>query len=44
MIPLDKIEGELQYLKIGLEKTSGEKEKEAWGWIQKRLNDFKKKI
>ena len=44
MIPLDKIEEELQYLKIGLEKTSGEKEKEAWGWIQKRLNDFKKKI
>ena len=36
MLPIDKIENELEYLKIGLEKTSGEREKEAWEWIQKK--------
>ena len=40
-ISTDKIKTELEYLKIGLEKTSGTKEKEAWGWIQKKINDFK---
>ncbi len=33
MLPLKKIDAELAYLHIGLEKTAGEKEREAWGWL-----------
>ena len=28
-----KIEAEIAYLKIGLEKTAGDREREAWGWL-----------
>jgi len=33
MLPLEKIQAELDYLRIGLEKTAGERELEAWGWL-----------
>lgn len=33
MLPMEKIQSELDYLKIGLEKTAGEREREAWGWL-----------
>ncbi|MFA5018096.1 MAG: DUF447 domain-containing protein [Methylobacter sp.] len=33
MIPLEKIQAEIDYLRIGLEKTAGERELEAWGWL-----------
>ncbi len=41
-ISTEKIRTELEYLKIGFEKTSGKKEKEAWEWIQNKFNDFEK--
>jgi len=41
MLPLTKIEAEIEYLRIGLEKTAGEKEIEAWGWIMAVLDQFK---
>ncbi len=41
MLPLEKIENELNYLKIGLEKTAGERELEAWTWLMEVLEDFK---
>ncbi|MBK8814370.1 MAG: DUF447 family protein [Methylococcaceae bacterium] len=43
MLPLEKIETEIAYLQIGLEKTAGERELEAWGWIIEAFNDFKRK-
>ncbi|MEQ1545514.1 DUF447 domain-containing protein [Methyloglobulus sp.] len=43
MLPLSKIESEIEYLRIGLEKTAGERELEAWGWILAVLDDFKGK-
>ncbi|NOU22793.1 MAG: DUF447 family protein [Methyloglobulus sp.] len=43
MLPLTKIESELEYLRIGLEKTAGEHELEAWGWIMEVLEDYKSK-
>jgi hypothetical protein len=43
MLPLEKIESEIAYLQIGLEKTAGERELEAWGWIMDALADFKRK-
>ena len=32
-LPWDKIQSELDYLRIGLEKTAGDRELEAWGWL-----------
>lgn len=43
MLPLQKIESEIDYLRIGLEKTAGDREMEAWGWIMEFLNEFKGK-
>ena len=43
LLPLTKIESELDYLRIGLEKTAGEQELEAWGWIMEALNNYKGK-
>ncbi len=40
MIPLNKIKDEINYLKIGLDKTAGEKELEAWNWIEKKIRIF----
>lgn len=43
MLPVEKIETELAYLKIGLEKTAGPIELEAWGWLMTALAEFKGK-
>jgi uncharacterized protein len=42
MLPLTKIESEVEYLRIGLEKTAGERELEAWGWIMDVLDNHKR--
>lgn len=33
MLPVEKIKAELDYLRIGLEKTAGDREQEAWAWL-----------
>ncbi len=33
MLPMEKIESEINYLAIGLNKTAGDRELEAWGWL-----------
>lgn len=33
----DKIDQELAYLSIGLEKTAGEQEREAWSWLMETI-------
>jgi uncharacterized protein len=33
MLPVDKIEREIGYLRIAIEKTAGDKEREAWSWL-----------
>jgi uncharacterized protein len=43
-LPLTRIVSEIEYLRIGLEKTAGERELEAWGWIMAVLGEFKGKI
>ncbi|CAI8891792.1 DUF447 domain-containing protein [Methylocaldum szegediense] len=42
MLPWDKIESELAYLRIGLEKTAGPAELEAWGWLMEAVEAFKR--
>ena len=42
MLPDDKVNSEIEYLKIGLEKTAGEREREAWDWLMEKIVEFKK--
>jgi hypothetical protein len=37
----DKIEAELAYLRIGLEKTAGERELQAWSWLMQHIESHK---
>lgn len=39
----DKVRNEYEYLKIGFDKTAGENEKDAWVWIEKKINKYFKK-
>jgi uncharacterized protein len=41
MLPLEKIDTEINYLRIGLEKTAGDKELEAWGWLMTVIDEHK---
>ncbi len=40
MLPLDKIQAEIDYLRIGLEKTAGANELEAWGWLMAKVEEY----
>lgn len=40
MLPREKIARELEYLEIGLHKTAGERELEAWDWLMQEINRF----
>ena len=42
MISMDKIDREIEYLKIGIDKTAGPNELEAWRWIQDKILSYKK--
>ena len=39
-LPRDKVETELAYLTIGLEKTGGPREREAWDWLMAAVKRF----
>ncbi len=41
MLPWDKIQAELAYLRIGMEKCAGEREREAWGWLMEKIEAFR---
>lgn len=41
MLPWEKIITEIEYLKIGLKKTAGEREFEAWQWLMEKIEIFK---
>jgi uncharacterized protein len=36
-LPRDKIEAELGYLAIAMDKTAGDEEREAWSWLMERV-------
>jgi hypothetical protein len=42
LLPLEKIEREMAYLAIAVEKTAGPIEQEAWGWLEARLQAFRR--
>jgi uncharacterized protein len=37
MLPAEKIESELRYLRIAIDKTAGEAEREAWEWLMQAV-------
>jgi hypothetical protein len=39
MLPREKIEAELAYLTIAVDKTAGPAEREAWGWLMQRVTE-----
>jgi hypothetical protein len=39
-LPRNKIESELDYLHIGLDKTAGPRELEAWNWLLEKVEEF----
>lgn len=41
MLPAEKIDAEIEYLLIGMDKTAGEREKEAWEWLMEKVTEFK---
>ncbi len=42
LLPLEKIEQELAFLRIGLEKTAGPRELEAWDWLMTRVATWRR--
>ena len=43
-LPLEKIETEIEYLRIGFEKTAGQREQEAWGWLMVLIDQHKQAV
>lgn len=41
LLPWDKIRTEIDYLRIGVEKTAGPAEQEAWEWLMAAIEEFK---
>ncbi len=40
MLPREKIEHDIDYLEIAIEKTAGPEEREAWDWLLHKVSDF----
>jgi len=43
MLPAEKIDREIDYLRIAIDKTAGPREQEAWGWLMATIDEFRKK-
>ena len=41
MLPPEKIEAELKYLQIAIDKTAGPLELEAWSWLMERITSWR---
>ena len=41
MLPADKLDRELAYLDIAIEKTAGPREREAWGWLKDKIAAYR---
>ncbi|MGB4812358.1 MAG: DUF447 domain-containing protein [Methylophilaceae bacterium] len=40
LLPREKIETEISYLKIAIDKTAGEREQQAWQWLMEKIDNF----
>ncbi len=43
MLPPEKIEREIGYLQIAIDKTAGPRERQAWDWLMERIAEHKTK-
>jgi hypothetical protein len=43
MLPPEKIERELGYLQIAIDKTAGPRERQAWDWLMERIAEHRSK-
>lgn len=41
LLPAEKIDRELDYLSIAVDKTAGAREREAWSWLLERISAFR---
>jgi len=41
MLPPEKIDTEMKYLAIAIDKTAGPNEHEAWSWLVARIDAFR---
>lgn len=41
MLPAEKVDAEMAYLQIAIDKTAGDAEREAWGWLQTKIQSFR---
>ncbi len=41
LLPRDKIDRELAYLQIAIDKTAGPREREAWDWLMERVAEYR---
>ena len=37
MLPAEKVDSELAYLQIAIDKTASDEEREAWGWLREAI-------
>jgi len=44
MLSMEKIDQEIQYLQIAINKTAGERELEAWSWLIQKVDQYKAQI
>jgi len=44
LLPAARIDGELEYLAIAIEKTAGPAEREAWGWLLASVEQFRGRL
>ena len=40
LLPREKIDREMTYLQVAIEKTAGPREREAWSWLSERVREF----
>lgn len=40
LLPQDKIKNEMMYLQIAIDKTAGEREQQAWQWLQEHIQNW----
>ena len=43
MLPAEKVDSEMEYLSIAIEKTAGDGELEAWQWIVEAITEFRRR-
>ncbi len=43
-LPWEKIQSELDYLRIGLDKTAGERELQAWSWLMETIEQHRRGV